>query len=49
MSSAVRLSALYGGIFLAIGIMMPFWPVWLEAKGLRPTEIGIVIAAGGVD
>lgn len=47
-SAAVRLSALYGGMFLVIGIMMPFWPVWLEAKGLSPSEIGLIIAAGSV-
>lgn len=46
--AAVRLSALYGGMFLVIGIMMPFWPVWLEAKGLSPSEIGMVIAAGSI-
>lgn len=48
MSPAVRLSLLYGGIFLVIGIMMPFWPVWLESRGLSPSEIGITIAAGSV-
>ena len=48
MSPAVRLSAIYGGIFLVIGIHMPFWPVWLTARGLDPGEIGIVIAAGGI-
>ena len=46
MSNAVRLSALYGGMFLVIGIMMPFWPVWLDAKGLSAAEIGLVFAAG---
>lgn len=46
--AAIRLSALYGGMFLVIGIMMPFWPVWLEAKGLSPSEIGLVIAAGSI-
>ena len=24
---------------------MPFWPIWLEDKGLRPTEIGFILAA----
>ena len=46
--AAVRLSALYGGMFLVIGIMMPFWPVWLEAKGLTSSEIGLIIAAGSI-
>lgn len=48
MSPAIRLSVLYGSIFLVIGIMMPFWPVWLESKGLSPSQIGLVIAAGSV-
>lgn len=47
-NAAIRLSMLYGGMFLVIGIMMPFWPVWLEAKGLTPSEIGLVIAAGSI-
>lgn len=46
--AALRLSVLYGGMFLVIGIMMPFWPVWLEAKGLSPSEIGLIIAAGSI-
>ncbi len=48
MTYTVRLSAMYGAMFLVIGIMMPFWPVWLEAKGLSATEIGMVIAAGSI-
>jgi PPP family 3-phenylpropionic acid transporter len=35
----------YAAIFAMIGIHMPFWPVWLEAKGLSPTEIGTVYAS----
>ncbi|MGJ3259404.1 MAG: 3-phenylpropionate MFS transporter [Rhodospirillales bacterium] len=48
MNATVRLSALYGGIFFAIGIMMPFWPVWLQSKGLSATEIGLTIASGSI-
>jgi PPP family 3-phenylpropionic acid transporter len=48
MTSTIRIGGLYGTMFLVIGIMMPFWPVWLEAKGLSPTQIGMVIAAGSV-
>lgn len=43
---AARLGALYAGMFLVIGILMPFWPVWLEARGLSHTEIGLIFAAG---
>ncbi len=48
MNATIRLSALYGGIFFAIGIMMPFWPVWLQSRGLSATEIGLTIASGSV-
>jgi len=48
MSPAVRLSLHFGGMFLVIGILMPFWPVWLSAKGLNASEIGLVLAAGSV-
>ena len=43
--TALRLAFFYGAIFAMIGIHVPFWPVWLAAKGLGPTEIGVVIAA----
>jgi MFS transporter, PPP family, 3-phenylpropionic acid transporter len=42
---AARLSAFYGAIFLVAGIQLPFWPVWLAARGLSASEIGIVLAA----
>ncbi len=48
MSPAVRLSVHFGGMFLVIGILMPFWPVWLSSKGLNASEIGLVLAAGSV-
>jgi len=48
MSPAFRLSFHYAGMFIVIGIMMPFWPVWLSAKGLTESEIGMVLAAGSV-
>ena len=42
---AARLSAFYAAIFLVAGIQLPFWPVWLSARGLSATEIGVVLAA----
>jgi MFS transporter, PPP family, 3-phenylpropionic acid transporter len=41
----MRLALFYGAYFAAVGIHLPFWPVWLEARGLAPTEIGYVLAA----
>ena len=40
-----RLAALYGGLFIMSGIQLPFFPVWLKAKGLDPQIIGVVLAA----
>ncbi len=42
---APRLAALYAGIFVMSGIQLPFFPVWLKAKGLDPQMIGMVLAA----
>ncbi len=42
---APRLAGLYVGIFIMGGIQMPFFPVWLKAKGLDPGMIGVVLAA----
>lgn len=39
-----RLAAFYGAIFVLTGVQLPFFPVWLKAKGLDPTLIGIVLA-----
>ncbi len=41
----MRMAFFYAAIFAMIGIHLPFWPVWLTAKGLAPTEIGAIIAA----
>lgn len=43
---ASRLSLYYGVLFVAVGIYTPFWPLWLESRGLDAVEIGIVSAAG---
>ncbi len=40
-----RLALYYAAYFAVIGVLMPFWPVWLEAKGLTATQIGLVLAS----
>src|SRR5262249_47078922 len=40
-----RLAIFYAALFVLLGIQMPFLPVWLEAKGVDPGMIGIVLAA----
>lgn len=44
--TSLRLSVFYGAVFLVIGTMMPFWPVWLKSIGLTAEEIGVVFAVG---
>lgn len=41
---SLRLSSFYITIFFVIGSMMPFWPVWLQARGMSGAEIGILTA-----
>jgi len=40
-----RLALFYAAYFAAVGIHLPFWPVWLESRGLTATEVGYVLAA----
>jgi MFS transporter, PPP family, 3-phenylpropionic acid transporter len=42
---AARLAMFYAALFAGVGIHLPFWPVWLEWRGLDATEIGYVLAA----
>jgi PPP family 3-phenylpropionic acid transporter len=41
---APRLAALYAAIFILGGIQLPFFPLWLKAKGLDAATIGLVLA-----
>jgi MFS transporter, PPP family, 3-phenylpropionic acid transporter len=41
---AGRLALFYAGLFVVVGIQLPFFPVWLKAKGLDAEAIGIVVA-----
>jgi len=42
---ALSLALLYGGIFGVLGIQLPFWPVYLQGKGLSDVAIGWLLAA----
>lgn len=44
-SFATRLGAFYAAFFAGAGVQLPFFPLWLEAKGLDPRWIGIVLSA----
>ena len=43
-SPALRFSAYFAAVFLALGVYLPFWPLWLEDRGLSAGEIGLVLA-----
>lgn len=39
-------TAFYVAFFMAMGVHVPFWPLWLEAWGLSAAEIGAYTAVG---
>ena len=45
-SIAIRMSVFYFALFLSAGLYLPFWPVWLESRGLGPVEISLLYALG---
>ncbi|MCR6631608.1 MAG: 3-phenylpropionate MFS transporter [Magnetospirillum sp.] len=42
--AAFRLATYYSALFAAVGVHLPFWPLWLKDRGLSPTEIGLILA-----
>jgi PPP family 3-phenylpropionic acid transporter len=42
---APRLASYYAAYFVGLGVQLPFFPVWLAAKGLEPNMIALVLAA----
>jgi MFS transporter, PPP family, 3-phenylpropionic acid transporter len=45
---AWRLAGYYGAWFALGGVLLPFWPSWLDAHGLTRSQIGVLLAAGMV-
>ena len=45
MSFTVRLAIFYSAIFLVIGSFLPFFPVWLDSKGLSASDIGVILSS----
>jgi PPP family 3-phenylpropionic acid transporter len=41
---ATRLAAFYAAMFVLSGVQLPFFPVWLRAKGLDAGTIGLLLA-----
>ena len=43
-SFAFRIATFYAALFVALGVQVPFLPLWFAAKGLDATLIGIVLS-----
>jgi PPP family 3-phenylpropionic acid transporter len=43
---SVRLSLFYAAIFLVAGVSMPWFPIYLQSRGLSPDQIGLLLAVG---
>lgn len=43
-SPGFRVSLFFIALFAIPGVHLPFWAVWLESRGLSPTEISIMLA-----
>jgi MFS transporter, PPP family, 3-phenylpropionic acid transporter len=43
-SFAWRLAVFYAALFVALGVQVPFLPLWLAAKGLDAGAIGVVLS-----
>lgn len=41
----LRIACFFAALFLAYGIVVPYFPVWLHARGLDPLQISTVTAA----
>lgn len=41
---AVRFSLYYAALFLVVGLFMPFWPAWLESRGLDAGQISVILS-----
>ena len=43
---ALHTGAVYMALFMANGVYMPFWPLWLADWGLSPEDVGLYVALG---
>ncbi len=41
---SARYAFYYVAVFLSVGAYLPFWPLWLESRGLTAGEIGLLLA-----
>jgi MFS transporter, PPP family, 3-phenylpropionic acid transporter len=45
---SLRLSCYFAALFFVIGVYLPFWPVFLQSRGMGAAEIGLLLALAGV-
>jgi PPP family 3-phenylpropionic acid transporter len=45
MSEPIRLSFYYAALFAVVGVIGPFWPLWLAGRGMSASEIGLILTA----
>ncbi len=43
--TSIRLSLFFAAYFMIVGVQLPFWPVWLQSRGMSAAEIGFLLAA----
>lgn len=43
-----KLSLFYIMLFFSIGCYLPYFPLWLEGRGMAPDQIGIILAAPAI-
>lgn len=43
---ALRLALFYAALSSAFGVIVPFWPTWLAARGLDAAQIGLLLSLG---
>jgi len=43
---AVRIATIYSALFFLMGLHLPYWPVWLEARGMSADEVGVLLGLG---
>ncbi len=41
----LRMSLIFGAAFVALGVHVPYLPLWLEAEGFGPEEIAVILSA----
>ena len=48
LNAGKRTAAVYGALLLMIGVMLPFMPVWLLARGFSIADVATALAAQSV-